>query len=212
MKKVVLVMALLVAFSANAADVVINTTEGGGWVSVETTDGKHEYLATDKTISEVHAKADANSENIAFVDKKNENYNKKEIAARKAADDKLEEKKLDKTVFTDYSKRQTQVTNALDSRTTKLEAGLRELGNQTKQLRKHNAKGISGVAAIAAIPTSDKVGKLNIGLGVGSYDGEQVMAFGGSYRPSENFAVKMSASIAGSESSVYSVGVGYTFD
>jgi len=107
--------------------------------------------------------------------------------------------------------RQDAALKQTNGRVSNVEQGLKSLAAQTGQLRKHNAKGIAGVAAMNAIPQAIGVGKLNIGLGVGSFDNESVIAFGASVRVNENLSFKASASVS-SDSSVYSVGAGYQFD
>ena len=88
-----------------------------------------------------------------------------------------------------------------------------KLSKDYNSFKKTASAGIAGVAAMANIPTAYGVGNVAVGAGIGSFNGEQAISVGVSYRANE--AIAMKASIAANSGSnvepVIGAGISYEF-
>lgn len=72
-------------------------------------------------------------------------------------------------------------------------------------------KGIAGVAAMNGIAGLDVNKTFALGVGVGSFEGEQAIALGAQYRFSKTGVVRANTSIASGGANVYSIGTNWSF-
>jgi len=91
--------------------------------------------------------------------------------------------------------------NSLMSSTTSQITSLQNQANANKS-------GISGVSAMANIPSLSASQKNNFGVGIGAFQGASAIAFGGNFRIKDNLVGKISASIS---SGNYVTGAGLSF-
>jgi autotransporter adhesin len=91
--------------------------------------------------------------------------------------------------------------NSLMSSTTSQITSLQNQANTNKS-------GISGVSAMANIPSLSASQKNNFGVGIGAFQGSSAIAFGGNFRIKDNLVGKISASLS---SGNYVTGAGLSF-
>lgn len=97
----------------------------------------------------------------------------------------------------------------LESANNYTDIHINNLNNKVDKLKKETRSGISSAIAMANIPTTPNIGKLNIGIGLGNFKDSSSLAIGSSYRFNESITSKFS--IANSNN-VTSFGAGMNYD
>jgi autotransporter adhesin len=99
-----------------------------------------------------------------------------------------------------------------------LSQNLSVLDNDFRSFQRQSRKGIAGALAAARIPTPSGKGVTSIGIGVGSFQGEQSVAFGVSrwltpkiLGKEVDIIIQGAATSSGSNTSGYSFGAGIEF-
>lgn len=97
----------------------------------------------------------------------------------------------------------------LESANAYTDTHINNLNNKVDKLKKETRSGISSAIAMANIPTTPNIGKLNIGIGLGNFKDSSSLAIGSSFRFNESITSKFS--IANSNDTT-SFGAGMSYD
>lgn len=88
---------------------------------------------------------------------------------------------------------------------------LRGLERNINRVETLASRGIAGVAALASIPQVEQGKTFSLGAGVGSYNGYQAIAVGGSGRITQNTIVKASVATSAHGKPTFGAGISYSW-
>ena len=88
---------------------------------------------------------------------------------------------------------------------------LRGLERNINRVETLASRGIAGVAALASIPQVEQGKTFSLGAGVGSYNGYQAIAIGGSGRITQNTIVKASVATSAHGKPTFGAGISYSW-
>lgn len=106
----------------------------------------------------------------------------------------------------------TQNINANNNRVNILNDRVNHLEDQVHKNDKKAARGIAALAAMGNVATPSKPGKTAIGAGVGSYDGQQAVAFTISHRLAKLDRLVLQAGVGGGNNGKPVMRAGFSFE